>query len=125
MFKFLVLLALVSCENGFNMPSAGSGDAPSEGIGIIWTTFQFILLGFFAYYFIVLKPQTQEEDENKKFLDGLQRNVEVVTTSGIIGRVVDVKPDVITIEVSPKVNIRFLAKEIRPLKKEEKNSTKN
>jgi preprotein translocase subunit YajC len=127
LLNLLVLLVLSGCQEGFNLPSgsASSGAGPGEGtFGIIMTTFQFIMLGFFAYYFIVLKPQTQEQDENKKFLDGLQKNLEVVTTGGIIGRVVEIKSEIVTLEISPKVNIRVMIKEIRPFKKEEKNSAK-
>lgn len=73
---------------------------------------------------LVARPQAQKDEAHKKFIDGLNKNDEVILSSGIFGRVVEKKDLLITVEVSPNVKLRVLAENIQaPPKLETKTKT--
>ena len=83
------------------------------------TTLNFLAIAFIIYHFIVLKPQTQEAEAHKKFIEALSKNDEVVTSGGILGKVVQKKSDFITVEIAQNVVIKVVPDNVHPVKKEE------
>lgn len=128
---YLIIVGVLSILTGCapsDLPgtsASGPNAAGDNNFSFFINTLNFIFMGFFAYYFIVLKPKTQDEDNQKKFIEALAKNDEVVTSCGLIGRVVQKKSEIITLEISPKVNVKVLAKELRPLALEDKNQDKS
>ena len=61
---------------------------------------------FVIMYFLLLRPQTKKAGDHRKMLDGLKRNDEVVTTGGLIGRVVELTDKLVTLEIAPNVRVR-------------------
>lgn len=66
---------------------------------------------FGIMYFLMIRPQQKRQKEMQKLLDSLQVNDKVITSSGIHGRVVSLKPDkdivVIEIDDTNKVRVDF------------------
>ncbi len=126
-FAVLLLVGFTGCEGSFLSPSAQAPDSPVAGgnFELILKTINFICLGFFAYYILVLKPRKVELDAHDKFLEGVSKNDEVVTSGGIIGRVTQKKSDIVTLEISPKITIRVLAKEVHPMVQKDKEVAKS
>jgi preprotein translocase subunit YajC len=58
-----------------------------------------IQIGLFIaiFYFILIRPQRRQQQEHKQLLASLQRGDKVVTSSGIVGEVVYIKDDEVTI----------------------------
>lgn len=52
-----------------------------------------IIAIFAIFYFLVVVPQNRERQEREKALNALQRDDRVVTTSGLHGRIVEVRAD--------------------------------
>ena len=62
-----------------------------------------------VFYFMMYRPQKKQEKETRALLDSLQVGDEVTTHSGIIGKIVSMKEETVTIETSKdKTKIRFL-----------------
>jgi len=49
------------------------------------------------FYFLLIRPQRRQAEQHKQLLASLQRGDQVVTSSGIIGEVVFIKDDQVTI----------------------------
>ncbi len=81
--------------------------APAAQGGIMSTV---VLFGgmFFIMYFLMIRPQKKREQEHQKFVESIQKGDEVVTQSGLLGKVVGVADKVITLEVAPNVKIKVL-----------------
>ncbi len=62
---------------------------------------------FLIFYFLVIKPQRKKQNDLKNMLKNLQKNDEVVTTSGIHGIVTIVKEKTVTVKVDDNVKIEF------------------
>jgi preprotein translocase subunit YajC len=63
----------------------------------------FLILGVFFVLFVV--PQWKRGREQKKMLDSLTKGAEVVTSGGILGRIVDVDDNFVLLEVNEDVQI--------------------
>lgn len=79
--------------------------APSGGslIGSLWP----LLLMFIVVFFFFIRPQAKKQKEQMKFLESLDKGEEVVTTSGIIGRINKIDGNIITLAVAEKTFIRI------------------
>jgi preprotein translocase subunit YajC len=95
------------------VPPEGDASVTQQTPGaFLFSTLYFILLAFFAYYYIVIRPSQVEEDDRKKFIDGLKKNDEVCTTGGLIGRFIQKKDSYSVIEIAPKIEIKVLSSEL-------------
>src|SRR5512134_566574 len=71
----------------------------------VMTILPFILI-FVIMYFMVIRPQQKKTKEHQEMLAKLKKNDEVMTSGGIYGKVIDLKDNVVTLEVAPNVRIR-------------------
>lgn len=52
------------------------------------------------FYFILIRPQKKRQKQMANMLDALQVNDEIVTAGGVVGKVVTIKEDTVTVETS-------------------------
>ena len=62
---------------------------------------------FLIFYFLVIRPQRQQQKKIKAMLANLKKNDEVVTTSGIHGTVAIVKDKTVVVRVDEGCRIEF------------------
>jgi preprotein translocase subunit YajC len=70
-----------------------------------------LLLGFAAiFYFMMIRPQMKEQKRRREMLGGLKKNDKVMTSGGMIGTIVAIDDNEVTLKVddSNNVRIRFL-----------------
>ena len=60
---------------------------------------------FIIFYFLLIRPQKSKEKEHRKMLQELNKNDEVVTSSGIHGTIVNVKEKTLTLRIDDNVKI--------------------
>ena len=66
-----------------------------------------IILMFVVLYFLMIRPQQKKAKEHKALLEGLGKGDEVVTASGMVGRITKVGDDFVTIENAANVEIQM------------------
>lgn len=103
-----VLSFLLSAGDG-----AGSGtQAPPTNNG--WMTIVMLVLVVVVFYFFMIRPQKKQEKEAANMRNSLEIGDEIVTIGGIVGQVVSVKGDTITIATGKdRTKIRFLKTAVR------------
>lgn len=81
-----------------------AGQPPAEA-GI----FQLVLLvGLFVmFYFIAIRPQRKRQKEHAEMVSALAKGDEVVTNSGILGKIVKVEEDYLVLKVTDSVDLKF------------------
>jgi preprotein translocase subunit YajC len=79
------------------------GDIGSA-IGGMWP----ILLMFAVIYFFMIRPQAKKTKEQNKFVNALEKGKEVVTASGMIGRINKIEGNIVTLQIDGKTFIRVL-----------------
>jgi len=65
-----------------------------------------LVLIFLVFYFFILRPQTQKAKKQEDFVKDLEKGKEVVTSSGILGKITKIDDSIITLEVGQKSYIR-------------------
>lgn len=66
------------------------------GGGLLFLVGQLGLI-FAIFYFLVIRPQRRQQEQHRQLLGSLQRGDQVVTTGGVMGEVIHIKDDQITI----------------------------
>ncbi|MFV0277413.1 MAG: preprotein translocase subunit YajC [Parahaliea sp.] len=66
------------------------------------------LVGLFAlFYFIAIRPQRKRQKEHTEMVAALAKGDEVVTTSGILGRISALDDNYLVLNVADKVDMKF------------------
>ncbi len=77
-------------------------------------TLGILVLVVVVFYFFIIRPQKKQEREASAMRDNLAVGDEVTTIGGIIGQIVSIKGETVTIVTSKdKTKIRFLKNAIR------------
>jgi len=71
--------------------------------------FNLVLLGlmFVVFYFLLFKGPRKKQQQQKQMVQSLQKNDRVRTIGGIIGTVVDIKGDEVTLKVDESTNTKI------------------
>jgi preprotein translocase subunit YajC len=72
-----------------------------------WFSMGFLILMFAVFYFIAIRPQRKRQKEHAAMVTALQKGDEVVTTSGILGKVVRIDDDYVALKVAENVELKF------------------
>ncbi|GAB4237307.1 MAG: preprotein translocase subunit YajC [Methyloligellaceae bacterium] len=59
-------------------------------------------------YFLILRPQQKKLKEHRDMVAGVRRGDTVVTSGGIIGKVVKVEENELQVEIAPGVKVKVL-----------------
>jgi preprotein translocase subunit YajC len=89
---------LISNAYAQGAPGAGSMDIMS---------FLPIILMFAVLYFLMIRPQQKKAKEHRALLEALAKGDEVVTNSGITGRITKVGDEFLTVEIAENVEIHM------------------
>ncbi|NTU59903.1 MAG: preprotein translocase subunit YajC [Deltaproteobacteria bacterium] len=108
----LALFAQTAHAMGSPGGGAGASDPQQQLFGLLPLVAMFVI-----FYFLLIRPQQKRAKEQKAMLEALKRGDEVVTASGILGRVANIADDVVTLEVEQNVKIRFQKSAIASVKK--------
>lgn len=67
-----------------------------------------MLVGFVViFYLMIWRPQSKRAKEHRNLVGGLEKGDEVMTSGGILGKVVKVTDDYIVLQVSDTVELKF------------------
>ena len=94
------------------------------GPGSMMTIVPFVLI-FVIMYFMVIRPQQKKAKDHQALLNKLKKNDEVMTSGGIYGKVVDLKENVVMLEVAANVRIRVARGQIATVVSGEKSPSKD
>ena len=63
------------------------------------------LMVFVIFYFLVFQPQSKQRKEHEKMLKELKKFDEVVTSGGVFGVIMNVRPESVTLKIDENVRI--------------------
>lgn len=89
----------------FFISDAAAQAAPAASQpGIEGLLFPVAILVFF--YFLFIRPQSKKSKEQKEMLKALSKGAEVVTSGGVLGKVVDVDDNFVKLEIGDNVFVQ-------------------
>lgn len=71
-----------------------------------------ILLMFAVIYFIMIRPQQKQAKKHREYLGGLKKGDEVITNSGIYGRIDAIEDNAVRLEIARDVKIRIVKSQV-------------
>ena len=106
----VIVPLLAACQPpGTGQPGTG---AEGGGSDILMSILPLILI-FVVFYFLLIRPQQRKQKAHREMLTNVRRGDDIVTTGGMIGRVIKVdRDDNLLVEVAPNVRIKFMRNSI-------------
>ena len=86
----------------FLISSAWAQSAPAGQTGGLMSFLPLILI-FAVFYFLLIRPQTKRAKEHRKMVSELMVGAEVVTSGGVLGKVVEAGEQFLKIEIADGV----------------------
>lgn len=88
---------------------------PITGFGATLFPMAVVML---IFYFLLIRPQKKRDQQMKAFHENLKRGDEVVTQSGLLGRVAGVEGNVVLLEIAQNVKVRVSKASVAGLQSE-------
>ncbi len=79
--------------------------AQQDGGNALFSFLPLIVI-FVLFYFLLIRPQTKKQKEHRVMVEGLGTGDEVVTGGGVLGKVTELGPDFVTVEIADNVSIK-------------------
>lgn len=79
-------------------PQAGGGELFQIG---------FLVVLFGLFWFIAIRPQRKRQKEHAEMVAGLSKGDEVITSSGMLGRITGLDDNYVKLSVANNVEIKF------------------
>jgi preprotein translocase subunit YajC len=84
---------------------AQSGAQPAAGGEMFQIVF---LIGLFVlFYFIAIRPQRKRQKEHAEMVSSLEKGNEVITSSGILGKITRLEDNFVVLQVADNVELKF------------------
>ena len=65
-----------------------------------------LVLIFVVFYFLLIRPQQKRAKEHKKLVDSLTNGTEVIVSSSLIGKITNMKDDILDIEIAKGTTVK-------------------
>ena len=75
-----------------------------------------LILIFFVFYFLIIRPQQNKVKEHAAMVNAVKKGDEVVTQGGLIGKVLKVSDDEVTIDFGDNVSINAIKSTLASVK---------
>ena len=102
---------LVDVAYAASGPLGGSG-----GSSAIMTQLLFFGAIFAIFYFLMIRPQQKQRKQHQTLLGNLKKGDEVITASGIHGKVHGIAENIATIEIAENVRIKMDKQQVAVVK---------
>lgn len=66
-----------------------------------------LIVLFAVFYFLLIRPQTKRVKEHKQMVDNLAKGDEVVTSGGLLGKIIELGDNFVIIEVAQDVQVKI------------------
>jgi len=91
--------------NFFISDAMAAGEAAPQGGGL---QLVFMIALFFGImYFMIIRPQSKKAKEHATMLDALSKGDEIVTSGGVLGKVVKLGDNFVELKISDNTNIKI------------------
>ena len=86
----------------FVSPAYAQEAAPGGGLSPF-----ILMIGLFVvFYFLIIRPQNKKQKEHREMVSALAAGDEVVTSGGVLGKVLSVGEHFLDVEVAPNVTVK-------------------
>ena len=106
LFVILFFTGVTAFAQTAEVAGAAAPSAPA------WMQFVPFVIIIGVFYFFLIRPQAKKQKETQAFLQGLKVGDQVITQSGILGRITAMTDTITTLEVANNVQMKFLKTQV-------------
>ena len=66
----------------------------------------------FVFYFFLIRPQAKKQKEQVNFLTTLKAGDQIITQSGILGKISGINEHIVNLEIANNVQIKILKSQV-------------
>ena len=89
------------------IPDAWAEAAPAAPQDAGLMGFVPLIVIFVLFYFLLIRPQMKRAKEQRKMVESLAKNDEIVTSGGLLGKIIEVEEGFITVEIAEGVRVKM------------------
>jgi len=82
--------------------------AQPEAGGSMWSTLIFFGVMILVFWLLIIRPQQKQRKKQEAFINALKSGDKVLTSGGLIGRIVSIAGNVVTLEIAKETRIRVV-----------------
>jgi len=71
-----------------------------------------IIMVFFVFYFLMIRPQKKKMADEQKFVQELTKGDDIYTKSGLLGKIHGLTDTIVTLELEDGTRVKFLRSQI-------------
>jgi preprotein translocase subunit YajC len=87
--------------------AAAQGAAGAPEASPMWSFVVPMVFMVVIFYFLLIRPQQRKAKEHKALLDNLKKDDIVITSGGIIGKIISIEDQTVNLEIADKVRIQM------------------
>jgi preprotein translocase subunit YajC len=84
----------------------GAGAAPAGAAGSGMMTIVMMVMFVAIFYFLLIRPQQKKQKEHQAMINALSAGDEVILAGGILGKIIEMGEQFLTIEIAEGVRIK-------------------
>jgi preprotein translocase subunit YajC len=90
---------------GFFISDAMAAPQPAAGAPG-FDSFIFVLLLFVIFYFMIIRPQSKRQKEQRNMVEALGNGDEIVTNGGLVGKIIKAGEVYLSVELASGVEVK-------------------
>ncbi len=90
----------------FFISPAAAADAATTASSPGMMDFAFPIILLVLFYFMLIRPQQKRAKEHKAMQSALAKGDEVVTDGGLMGKVIDITDNAVTVQIAENVEVK-------------------
>jgi preprotein translocase subunit YajC len=111
MFKLLFVSLVFSFKALADVPAVAAA-TPTPEAAPAWMQFVPFAIIIGVFYFFLIRPQAKKQKETQSFISSLKVGDNVVTQSGILGRITGLAEQIATLEIANGVQIKVMRAQV-------------
>ena len=85
----------------------GAGGTGTGGPASSFMSFLPFIAIIVVFYFLLIRPQQKKAKQQREMLAGIKKGDKVITSGGLYGEVTGLTDHTVTMEIAPKVRVKF------------------
>jgi preprotein translocase subunit YajC len=90
----------------YALAQAAPAAAPEGGMSGIMNMLLPLMIIFIIFWLLLIRPQQKKVKKHHEFISSLKKGDEVITSSGILGKIAGIADNAITLEIAEGVKIK-------------------
>lgn len=91
----------------FFISNAYAAGAPATAAENPLTGMLFFVVMIVIFYFLLIRPQQKRAKEHRKMVEAIGKGDEVITNGGVLGKIIEIGEQYITVEIAEGVNVKL------------------